>query len=138
MQFQLQVRASAIHARGCFAVDCIPAGAIVREYVGERIPAAEAVRREKDPSRPGIYTLWLDDEQAIDGWLGGNESIYLNHACQPNCDWLFEGEQAFIVALKDIAPGEELTIDYAYEPDGPLEPCACSSVACRGFINDVV
>lgn len=137
MHFKLTVRESAIHRNGCFAGDFIPAGARVREYTGETIAAAEALRREADPARPGIYTVWLDDERVVDGWVGGNESIYLNHACAPNCEWEFGEDRVFICALRDIAPGEELTIDYAYEPEPPLEPCACGAADCRGYLNDV-
>lgn len=137
MTYRLSIRESAIHRYGCFAEDFIPAGALVREYTGELISAAEALRREADPTRPGIYTVWLDEARAVDGWVGGNESIYLNHACAPNCDWEFSGDRVFIRALRDIAPGEELTIDYAYEPDPPLEVCTCGAAECRGYLNDV-
>ncbi len=132
---ELRVAPSQIHGQGCYAVGAIASGARLREYVGERIPAAEAIRREADPMRPAIFTLWLDEEHAIDGWVGGNESIYLNHCCEPNCDWDFEDERAYIVALRDIAPDEELTIDYAYDATGPLERCGCGAAGCRGTLN---
>jgi hypothetical protein len=135
MHYKLDVRKSAIHRNGCFAEDFIPAGATVREYTGQMISAAEALRREADPARPGIYTVWLDEGRVVDGWFGGNESIYLNHACAPNCEWDFRDDRIFIRALRDIAPGEELTIDYAYEPEPPLEACACGAAQCRGYLN---
>lgn len=134
---ELRVAPSQIHGHGCYAVGAIASGARVREYAGEPIAAAEAIRREADPTRPAIFTLWLDEEHAIDGWVGGNESIYLNHCCEPNCDWDFEDERAYIIALRDIAPGEELTIDYAYDATGPLERCGCGAVGCRGTLNAI-
>lgn len=133
--YPLTVGASPIHRQGCFAGGLIPPGARICEYVGERIDAAEAVRREADPGRPGIYTVWVTDDLVVDGWVGGNASIYLNHCCTPNCEWEFDADRVYIRALAPIAAGEELTIDYAYSPDPPLEPCACGSAACRGTLN---
>ena len=40
-----------------------------------------------------------------------------------------------LFALKDIAPGTELTYDYRFESFGPLQKCLCNSKNCRGFIG---
>lgn len=135
MEPQLRIDYSPIHGLGCYAAAPISSGVRVREYIGERIPAAEAIRREADTTRPAIFTLWLDEERAIDGWVGGNESIYINHCCEPNCDWDFEEDRAFIITVRDIALDEELTIDYAYDANGPKERCGCGATACRGTLN---
>jgi uncharacterized protein len=132
----LEVRRSPINRNGCFATGAIPANAVVCEYTGELIDAAEALRREADAARPGIYTFWVDDEWVIDGLHGGNATIYINHACQPNCYPLSEGRRLFICAETDIGPGEELTLDYSYDAAGPPEPCSCGAAACRGYINE--
>ena len=85
-----------------------------------------------------MYTLWLESGEVIDGWLGGNETIYLNHSCAPNC-FLEEAEgRVYVGAERDIAAGEELTIDYAYDANTPLEPCRCGAAECRGYLNEVV
>jgi uncharacterized protein len=135
-QYCLEVRESSIDRRGCFAGEPIPAGAVFAEYVGERITREEALRREADPQRPAIYTLWLDSGAVIDGLFGGNETKYLNHSCAPNVLMEETVGRLFFVAARDIAAGEELTIDYAYEPVPPLEPCRCGAPTCRGYIND--
>lgn len=135
--YQVVVRSSAIHRNGCFAGEPIPAGALIREYTGEVISVAEALRRDADLTRPGIYTMRVTDERVIDGWIGGNESIYINHCCTPNCSFKRIGEQVFIVALQALSVDEELTLDYAYDPEPPLEPCLCGSPQCRGYINDL-
>lgn len=136
-EYRLEVRDSIIDRSGCFAGEDIPAGAKVREYVGERITREEAARRELDSERGAIYTLWLDDGSVIDGMFGGNESRYFNHSCAPNC-WIEEEQgRVYFVAARDIAAGEELTIDYAYDPIPPLDPCRCGAPTCRGYINDI-
>jgi SET domain-containing protein len=133
----LVVRESAIHGKGCYAQEFIPAGAFIVEYVGELIPAEEAYRREQDPTRSGIYTFWTSDEWAIDGYREENTARFINHSCAPNCDYRIEGRRVLIFAAQDIAPGEELSIDYSYAPDGEIVPCGCGAPSCRGRINSV-
>jgi hypothetical protein len=131
----LEVRTSVIHGRGLYACTPIAAGQRVIAYTGERIPAAEALRREADPSRPMITTVWLDEAWVIDGAVGGSDAIYINHSCAPNCEFDFDDSGAWVVAGRDIAAGEELTLDYAYDASGPPESCACGAATCRGTIN---
>jgi len=56
---------------------------------------------------------------------------YMNHSCNPasispgfDCD----------VAVRDIAPGEELTCDYGMLNPSDVLTCACGSPKCRGKI----
>jgi SET domain-containing protein len=135
--YRLEVRASPIDRLGCFAAEPLPAGAVVCEFTGELISAAEAVRREADPGRGSVLTLWIDKTWVIDGAVGGNETVYLNHSCAPNCGIQDEGLRLFVYARRPIAAGEELTLDYAYDPGTPLEPCFCGAPECRGYINDL-
>ena len=65
---------------------------------------------------------------------------YLNHSCDPNCGVLLQRgvESLEIHALRSIAPGEELTIDYAtfeYEIHFMDPPCRCEAPLCRGAIT---
>lgn len=133
--YPLCVKPSAIHSCGCYALAPIPAGAFIVEYTGELIPAEEAYRREQDPGRGGIYTFWTGDEWAIDGIGEENIARFINHSCTPNCDYRIEGCRVFIHAARDIAAGEELTIDYSFSPEGEKVPCRCGSPQCRGTIN---
>jgi hypothetical protein len=135
--YRLELRDSAIHGRGCYAGEPIPAGAFIIEYTGERISAEEAYRREADPDRPGIYTFWTGDEGAIDGYRGGNAARFINHCCTPNCDYRIENRRVLIYAARPIAAGEELFIDYSFSPEGERVPCSCGSPACRGRLNAI-
>lgn len=57
----------------------------------------------------------------------------LNHSCDPNLQ-IF-GQITFR-SMRDIAPGEELTFDYATGDDDDWEmECACGAAACRGTIT---
>jgi SET domain-containing protein len=131
----LVVRESPIHGKGCYAAMPICGGDFIIEYAGELIPAEEAYRREQDPTRRGIYTFWTGDEWVIDGYREGNAARFINHSCDPNCDYRIEGRRVLIYALRDIAAGEELSIDYSFGADGEIVPCACGASDCRGRIN---
>jgi uncharacterized protein len=67
---------------------------------------------------------------------------FLNHSCQPNCCLTeFEVEhddgssdpELWLAIESDIAPGEQMTIDYAW-PAKHAIPCRCGSLACRHWI----
>jgi hypothetical protein len=65
-------------------------------------------------------------------------SCYLNHSCEPNAG--FKG-QIFLVAMRDIAKGEEATFDYAMVLRGKGArayklKCRCQTAACRGRVTD--
>jgi hypothetical protein len=53
---------------------------------------------------------------------------YLNHACQPNAAVVGRG----LIALRDIAAGEEVTFDYNRNEYEIAEPFACHCGACGG------
>jgi len=56
-----------------------------------------------------------------------------NHSCDANC--AMEGLN--MVAVREIQPDEELTLDYAYFLDKTMEPfqCNCGAKNCRGVIK---
>ena len=141
------VRNSPIHGRGVVARIPIGAGERICEYVGERIDWPEALRRHPhDPSQP-FHTFYfsVDDESVIDGNVGGNFSRFMNHSCEPNCEAEMierDGDRdtrIFILALRDIEPGEELVYNYGLSLDERYTPtlkkqfaCHCGSANCRG------
>jgi len=141
-----EVRPSPRHERGVFAVRRIAEGTRIIEYTGELISLEEGERRHPStddaPEQPEhTYLLMLDDERVIDANVGGNDARFINHSCSPNCEPMAFGDRMWIVAVRDIEPGEELGYDYAIELDEPHTParkrrfpCACGAPACRGSI----
>src|SRR4051794_18963702 len=59
--------------------------------------------------------------------------LFLNHSCEPNVGF---GGNIVLVAMRDIAAGEELTTDYALfdDYDGEMT-CSCRTARCRGVIG---
>ncbi len=139
----IEVRNSRIQGRGVFAKRRIRKGQRIIEYVGERIDPEEVDRRYDDHSmdRHHTFLFEVDEYTTIDGAVGGNESRYINHSCDPNCEAVDDGGRIFIFALKNIQPGVELLYDYQYDLDEPLTqalrkryPCRCGATSCRGTI----
>lgn len=135
-------RRSAIHGSGLIAARSIPAGTRIIEYVGERITKAEADRREearlaqRDAGRDGcVYVFELNARHDIDGNVAWNPARLINHTCEANCEPQVIRGHIWIVALRDIAAGEELGYDYGFDcTDWRDHPCRCGTAACAGYI----
>jgi SET domain-containing protein len=137
------VHDSAIAGKGAFARKLIPKGTRIAEYRGQRIDADEADRRYEDDAMEVHHTFLfaLDNGMVIDAAVRGNDSRFINHSCDPNCEAVEEDDRVFIEALRDIKRGEELLYDYAYEREGrmtaawkKLYACRCGAKNCRGTI----
>ena len=112
----VSVRASKIHGRGLYAEEPIREGARIIEYTGQKIDPAEGARRDRFYNSIGYTLLIKLETHFIDGLVGGNDSIYINHSTTPNAEAVETHGRVFIEALRDIAPGEEITYDYGYDP----------------------
>jgi uncharacterized protein len=135
------VRASPIQGRGGFAARAIRRGTRIVEYTGERIPHEEADARYDDAGmeRHHTFLFTVDAETVIDAAVNGSAARFINHSCEPNCAPVTEGGRVFIEARRDIAPGEELTYDYALSREGGEDErdparyaCRCGARRCRG------
>jgi hypothetical protein len=124
----LVIRPSRIHAAGVFTTAPIRKGARVVEYVGLRLTPEKANELYDGASRTYLYGL-EDGKTVIDGEGMG---AYLNHSCDPNCEVDEIKNRVWILAIRNIAAGEELLWDYnLYDDDDPA-PCHCGSPKCRG------
>ena len=130
--FRLKIDRSGIHRWGVFAEQFIPKGRKVIEYTGERISRRETKKRSE---REFNYLFTLDAYWTIDGSVGGSGAEYINHCCEPNCYSYIINDHILYMAKNDIHPGEELTIDYRFEPNVERTPCHCGAPGCRGTIN---
>lgn len=125
----LVVRESAIDGLGCFAAKRFAKDEFIAEYTGERINLREAMRRMSGQARTRITELASDCY--IDGSVGGNGTQYINHSCEPNADALIVDGRISIIPLQDIAPGEEITVDYLNSFDEDRTVCRCRSASCK-------
>ena len=133
---------SSIHRHGLFAAHDIPKGTLIIEYVGHRLTKAQGWKRAvswqeraEGTSKGAVYVFELNKRYDIDGNVPWNTARHINHSCEPNCDPEIRRGHIWIVALRDIPAGEELTYDYGYDFDlWDEHPCRCGTPSCLGYI----
>ncbi len=114
---------------GIFAHDTIRRGEYL-EYTGELISHEEADRRG------GKYLFEINSKVTVDGKGRDNLARYVNHSCKPNCESDTRGTHIYIVALRTIQPGEELTYDYGKEyVDEFIKPRGCKCPHCVRYVR---
>lgn len=67
----------------------------------------------------------------------GNIDDIINHSCEPSAGIQLTATGHRLIALRDIAPGDELTYDYSTYITNPREHmvCTCGARTCRGHIG---
>lgn len=117
----VEVKYSPIHGYGIFSSKCFKKGEHILIIKGEIISEEECIRREEEENN--VYIFWNADSYIDVSETG--KIKYINHSCDPNCEPMErDSESLYLIAYKDIAPGEELTIDYDYPEI--YEECRCS------------
>jgi hypothetical protein len=136
-----EVRESAAHGRGTFAVAAIAAGETVQVWgqlwQGELAVeyTASAVRAAAAASRGLVVMQWDDDLFSIER-RGGDPGYFINHSCDSG---LWFADAFTLLARRPAAPGDELTLDYAlFEGDQSFRAdwaCRCGAGSCRGVVT---
>ena len=128
----LDLRTSGIDGRGMFARTEIFAGDRIIEYTGERISKGESLRRCSEGNN---YVFHINEEFDLDGSIESNLARFINHSCAPNAEAELEDDRIWIIASRNIAPGEEITFNYGYDLDDyRAHPCRCGALNCVGYI----
>jgi len=126
-------RPSAIEGRGLVATAPIAAGELVAVKGGHLVGTAtlhtldERLQNTEIQIAEGLHLVAMSDEEYEPVML------FVNHSCEPNVGI---AGNIVLVAMRDIAAGEELTIDYAmFDTLDDGMACRCRSAACRGTIR---
>ena len=128
----IEIKSSTIDGTGCFAMRKTEKATPVIEYVGEKISKAESLRRCEQYN---YYIFALDEEFDLDGNVGWNPAKFINHSCAPNGEAQWIDGKIWIVAIRDIEAGEEITFNYSYDLEDYKEhPCRCGAASCVGYI----
>ncbi|MGH7396582.1 MAG: SET domain-containing protein [Candidatus Rokuibacteriota bacterium] len=127
-----EVRASPIHGKGLFAKHAIARGEIVAVKGGHVLTAARWAAFEPALGPADIQIAEDLFIAPVTQTERDGSMFYTNHSCNPNL--AIQG-QIVLVAMRNVAPGEELTIDWATD-DGVYEmQCRCGSAHCRGTVT---
>ncbi|XP_030826408.1 LOW QUALITY PROTEIN: histone-lysine N-methyltransferase EHMT2-like, partial [Camarhynchus parvulus] len=141
IKVRLQLYRTAKMGWGVRALQAIPPGTFICEYVGELISDAEADVREDDS-----YLFDLDNKDGevycIDARYYGNVSRFINHLCDPNIIpvrvFMLHQDLRFpriaFFSSRHIRPGEELGFDYGdrfWDIKSKYFPCQCGSEKCK-------
>ena len=139
----ISVKRSKIHGTGIYAKKKIKEGTRVIEYVGEKVTKKESDRRAQTPLENNaeneeygaVYLFELNKKYDLDGYVTYNTARFINHSCDPNCESDIIKGHVWIIALRDIKKGEEISYNYNYSwEDHEDHPCYCGSKKCVGYI----
>jgi SET domain-containing protein len=121
------------NGKGVFANKNFNKGEVIFEFHGNFYTAQQI---------PTPYNKIEDHYVQIDKnlYLGPSNDLddLFNHSCNPNAGLKINNKKIFLVAIKKIKKGDEITWDYSTsmdEDDWELN-CNCGSKNCRGRIRD--
>ena len=144
MQKNWYKKISKVHGLGLFATKDILKKTKVIEYIGAKVTKTEGDRRAdkqiakvfKNKKNGMVYIFSLNSRYDIDGSYKYNTARNINHSCNPNCEVEIIKNKIWILSIKNIKKGEELSYDYGYSYDSDYKsyPCKCKSNNCVGFI----
>ncbi|MFN3560591.1 MAG: SET domain-containing protein [Chloroherpetonaceae bacterium] len=118
---------SPIQGKGIFTTKPCEMGEALMIIAGETINADECLRREAEEAN--VYIFYNNDDTYIDTAMTA-KIRYINHSCEPNAEVKERDHQSlYLVALRPIQAGEEITIDYDYEEI--YDVCFSQNPTCR-------
>jgi SET domain-containing protein len=124
----VEPRPSPIAGLGLFATRDFAVGERIVRYAGRQTalppPPDDAGR---------VYALEIAPGRWLDGAAAENAARHANHACHPNAElvWHEAETAAWLMALRPVCDGEEITFDYGFSLAESLShPCACGAPDC--------
>jgi len=129
-KFAVSVQPSRIDGQGAFAAEPIPARRKIGEIRGEAISVKEARRRARGLQR--IMIVELSDRRAIDASRSQDPLRFTNHSCLPNAVLRIRQGRVEFYAMRDIAPGAEITVNYGETHHAGRLRCQCGAPGCVG------
>lgn len=126
-----QARPAGDKGFGSFALEPIAAGETVAGFGGWVLDGATLAEL---PLYRQHRSIQIDDDLFLVSGEDPEPGDMLNHSCDPNCGML--GSQ-LLVALRDIAVGEELSFDYAMCDASDYDEfrCLCGVPTCREVVT---
>jgi SET domain-containing protein len=131
-KYDLQVRPSPIDGQGVFAAQAIAAARKIGEIRGESISVDDARIRATRSER--IMIVEVSPRRAIDFSKSTDPMRYTNHSCRPNARLDISQGRVEFYALRAIAVGEEITVNYGETHHQGRLACRCGAAGCGGWL----
>ncbi len=116
---------------GIFATEAIAARTTVAGFGGCVVERAEFDTLDEHLR---THSIQMDERLYLVSLPPFAPADYMNHSCDPNCGIV---GTALVVAIRDIAPGDELCFDYAMSDTNDYDEfvCECGAPACRRLVT---
>jgi len=116
---------------GLFAIDAIKEGELLTMWGGRVVTGSQLEELPVDTQTHGIQ---VDEDLYMVPVIHGDPSDYFNHCCDPNAGM---SSHASLVAMRDVAKGEEICFDYAMSDSSDYDEfeCQCGAHNCRKRIT---
>ncbi len=113
----LYIAPSELGGKGVFTASSIDEGVLIEVSPVLVLPKKDTVHIHATRLHD-YYFLWGEDQKQC-GIVLGYGSLY-NHAYQPNAEYRpdFKGDTLDFYTLREIQPGEEITVNYSGDPEG--------------------
>ena len=123
------IRLSGIHGLGVFAGKSYDTGETILEIDDSRVVDAE---HPLLPDESGYHCDYLNGGRVV---LMQTPERHINSSCDPTSYVKTVDDIRYVVALKPIGYGVEITYDYIIDcHGGEIWGCHCGSARCRGEI----
>lgn len=125
-----KLKAFPLPEKGGFAIQAqsaIHAGELLVVWGGDIVTGSEL---ETYPNDIVIHGIQIEDDLYQVPGGEPQPADYVNHSCNPNTGL---GSPISLIAMRDIAVGEEICFDYAMSDSSPYDEfdCQCGADACR-------
>jgi hypothetical protein len=116
---------------GLFAVEPILAGELLAMWGGQVVTEEDLGLLPVERQTHGIQ---IQEQLYLIPVTHGEPGDYFNHSCDPNCGL---DSPISLVAMRDIATGEEACFDYAMSDSSDYDEfdCHCGASNCRGVVT---
>jgi len=131
-KYAVDVHDSAIDGLGAFAAEAVPSRRKIGEIRGESVSVEQARIRATRSER--IMIVELSAKKAIDFSKSADPMRYTNHSCRPNAQLVIRNGRVEFYALRDLLPGDEITVDYGETHHAGRLACRCGTQGCRGAL----
>jgi hypothetical protein len=125
------LRSAGRKGSGVFATAPIALGESVAGFGGRVVDRAEF---DELDVHERTHSIQVDEDLFLVGAGELDAADYMNHSCEPNAGLL---GNILVVAMRDIAPGEEICFDYAMCDSDDYDEfvCECGTASCRRLVT---